>query len=52
MQMLANPVKYKITGQGKLNADVDNNGDGVTSGDAFVIQKYVLGLISELPEKK
>lgn len=52
MQALANPVKYKITGQGKLNADVDNNGDGVTSGDAFVIQKYVLGLISELPEKK
>lgn len=52
MQALANPVKYKITDQGKLNADVDNNGDGVTSGDAFVIQKYVLGLISELPEKK
>lgn len=52
MQALANPVKYKITGQGKLNADVDNNGDGVTSGDAFVIQKFVLGLISELPEKK
>lgn len=52
MQTLANPAKYKITDQGKLNADVDTNGDGVTSGDAFVIQKYVLGLISELPEKK
>ena len=50
MQNLANPSKYKITDQGKANADVDSVGDGITSSDAFVIQKYVLGLINKLPE--
>lgn len=51
MQYLANPVKYGITDQGLINADVNTAGDGVTSGDAFTIQQYVLGIIDSLPEK-
>ena len=50
MQNLANPSKYKITDQGRANGDVDQRGDGITSSDAFVIQKYVLGIINKLPE--
>ena len=50
MQALANPNKYAIDGtaehhlteQGKLNGDMD--GDGLTVGDAQVIQKKLLGL--------
>ena len=48
MQNLANPTKYKITDQGKLNGDVDSNGDGLTGNDAFKIQQFVLGLITTL----
>lgn len=51
MQYLANPVKYGITDQGLINADVNRTGDGVTSGDAFTIQQYVLGIIDSIPEK-
>lgn len=50
MQSLANPDKYgengtyerHITEQGKKNADMD--GDGLTVGDAQVIQKRLLKL--------
>ncbi len=42
----ANP----ITEQGKLNADVYQNGDGVNNMDALAIQKFLAQLISELPE--
>lgn len=38
MQSIANPDEYKITEQGKLNADVYNRGDGITANDAFIIQ--------------
>ena len=48
MQNIANPTKYKITQQGKLNGDVDENGDGITPNDAFKIQQFVLGIISAL----
>lgn len=48
MQNIANPSKYKISEQGKLNGDVDENGDGITSNDAFKIQQFVLGIISSL----
>lgn len=48
MQNMANPSKYKITKQGKLNGDVEENGDGITSNDAFKIQQFVLGIISTL----
>ncbi len=58
MQSLANPDVYGINGtdkthithQGELNADVYNNGDGITNSDALAIQKYRLKLVTELPE--
>ena len=60
MQSMANPDKYgergndpgHLTEQGRKNADVSGNGDGITSKDALAIQKFKLGLISELPEKE
>ncbi|MCR5600289.1 MAG: endo-1,4-beta-xylanase, partial [Ruminococcus sp.] len=50
MQSLANPDKYKVTGAGAYNADVSEAGGGITNTDALTIQKYLLGLISKLPE--
>jgi endoglucanase len=50
MQSLSNPSKYSLTAQGKLNGDVNKNGDGITNADALSIQKYKLELIKELPE--
>jgi hypothetical protein len=50
MQTIANPDKYKLTDQGKTNADVSTPGSGITNKDALAIQKYKLGLIDELPE--
>ncbi len=38
MQSIANPDKYKLTSQGKLNADVFNHGDGITNNDALIVQ--------------
>lgn len=51
MQALANPAKYKLTSNGKINADCSNVGDGITNKDALAIQKYTLNLIESLPEK-
>lgn len=48
MQNLANPSKYPVSAEGKVNGDVDNTGDGITANDAFKIQQRVLGLIEEL----
>ncbi len=58
MQSLANPDRYglngtdetHITAEGINNADVYNRGDGLTNSDALSIQRYRLGLITELPE--
>ena len=50
MQSLANPNKYKLSDQGMYNADVYEAGGGITTNDAFTIQKYLLGLIKSLPE--
>ncbi|MBO5571607.1 MAG: glycoside hydrolase [Ruminococcus sp.] len=50
MQTLSNPSKYKLTEQGKANADCAGNGDGVTNADALAIQKFKLKLIDKLPE--
>ena len=52
MQSLANPAKYgvngtdehRITEQGKKNADIAGDGDGVTNLDALAIQKKLLKL--------
>ena len=52
MQTLSNPSKFKLTDQGRINADCYNVGDGVTNADALAIQKYKLSLITSLPEKK
>lgn len=42
MQALANPNKYRLSEQGRFNADVDGN--GVTVGDAQAVQDLLLGL--------
>jgi cell wall-associated NlpC family hydrolase len=50
MQSLANPNKYKLSEPGLYNADVFEAGSGITSNDALSIQKYLLSLITKLPE--
>ena len=58
MQALANPNKYGINGsekshitaQGIKNADVIGN-NGMTTEDAGAIQRYLLGIISDIPVK-
>ena len=50
MQSLANPNKYKLSEQDLYNADVYEAGGGITTNDAFAIQKYLLGLSKSLPE--
>ncbi len=58
MQSLANPSVYglkgsdnsHITEKGIANSDVYLSGDGITNSDALAIQKYLIGLISQLPE--
>ena len=50
LQYVANGNKYDLEGDARLNADVYNNGDGVTGKDAQAIQKFDAGLISSLPE--
>ena len=60
MQSLANPDKYglngsdehHITAQGAANGDVYDNGSKITTNDAQTLQRYLLKLINELPEKK
>ena len=38
MQSIANPDKYKLEPQGKVNADVVDNGKGITNADALAAQ--------------
>jgi len=51
LQSISNPDRYKLSEQGKRNADVDGT-EGVTANDALSIQKYQVHLIDDLPEKK
>lgn len=59
MQAVGNPDEYgvggtaptAITSQGAKNGDCCNTGDGLTNLDALSIQRYLLGLITELPCK-
>lgn len=44
LQSLANPRVYILTNQGRINADVTGNDDGVTGKDSLFIQKVLLGL--------
>lgn len=48
MQCLANPDKYKLSAEGRANADID--GDGVTVGDAQNIQKRLLNIIDYITD--
>ncbi len=58
LQSIAAPDTYGVNGknenhitkQGELNADVNENGNGLTPLDALSIQKYLIKLIKELPE--
>lgn len=58
LQVIGNPDNYGINGSaathitadGMANADVSSNGDGLTNLDALAIQRYLLKLISALPE--
>jgi hypothetical protein len=49
-QTLSAPSKYKLTEQGKINADCSGNGDGITDADAAAVRKYILRMIDTLPE--
>ena len=54
MQSLSNPDTYSLTDQGKLNADVVDNGEsGITTADALAIQCVGISLIkqADLPVK-
>ncbi|MBO4493607.1 MAG: endo-1,4-beta-xylanase [Ruminococcus sp.] len=58
MQCLANPNKYDVNGtdehhitvQGKVNADVDKEIEGLTTNDALCIQEYLLGKIKSFSD--
>lgn len=61
MQSISNPSRYgtdgispeHITEKGIVNGDVYGNSDGITNMDALCIQKYMLGLETELnPHKR
>jgi len=49
MQSIANPDGFKLTEQGKKNADVCNRGDGITGKDALAIQMLEAKSVSALP---
>ncbi len=51
MQSIANPEEFKLTEEGKNNADVADRGNGVTGKDALAIQVVEIKVIkdSDLP---
>lgn len=50
LQHLGNPDAYPLSDQARANADVCNPGDGITNKDALAIQRYILKVISNLPD--
>lgn len=48
---LINSKKYSLSAQGKKDADVQGNGNGINAQDAVAIQKYILKQIKALPVK-
>lgn len=44
-----NSSKNQMKSQGIINADVHNNGDGITANDALAIQQYLANIIESLP---
>ena len=45
MQSVANPDRFQLTDAGRVLADVNDIGTGITPSDALNIQKYLLKLI-------
>ncbi|MCD7891729.1 MAG: hypothetical protein LUG26_08345 [Ruminococcus sp.] len=50
MSYASNPEKYPLSDQGRLNADVNKNGNGISNMDALAIQKLLANSLGELPE--
>ena len=50
LQYVANADKYPLNENGKRNADVYNNGDGITARDALSIQMLDANILASLPE--
>jgi hypothetical protein len=46
MRVLTYPDKYKLTDEGRYNADICNTGDGITLRDAYLIQQMLLEVIN------
>lgn len=49
LQVLGNADKYKLSEQGRINADVSGSGDGLSAADALAIQMYDAGAVDKLP---
>lgn len=49
MQSIANPTDYSIDEKNKAAADCQGGGDGITSGDALAIQKFLANSEMTLP---
>ena len=47
LQAIGNKDKYKLGTEGKLNADVVDNGDGITGTDALAIQMMDAKLVNQ-----
>ncbi len=47
LQSMGNPDRYGLSRQGLYNADVENTGNGVTIGDAVLIQRYDAKIIDK-----
>ena len=49
LQYLANKSKYSLSDEALTNADAYNGNDGVTGKDAYAIQMYDAGAVTQLP---
>ena len=50
LQFISNSDRYSLTDDGRYNADVYNNGDGITARDALSIQMFDANMLPSLPE--
>lgn len=50
LQTIASPSDFELSEQGRINADVNKNGNGVDAEDSLAIQQYKANIIKELPE--
>lgn len=48
---VGDPDNNAVNAQGLVNGDVQNTGDGITSGDVLAIQQYLANIVTELPIK-